>query len=719
MTGALGFGGAPRGGSLSPGELADLRPHLVNLTEGRLSTDGDARTTVQDLDAIFELHLPRFLEGRPGPVPVVFWAHGGLVGEASGLRIAHQQAQWWRENGVFPIFFAWEAGLFDALRQLLPSWAPGARGFIEDIQNEAVERAARLLGGDKLWSAMKRSAELASRPEGGALLVAERLRAFCAARPGAVTLHAVGHSAGSIFHSHFLPAVWAEEGAPAFSTVSFLAPAIRVDEFETRLAAGRDPRLGTFSVFTMKREFERKDTCAFGGVTFYRDSLLYLIREALEAESGAPILGLEDSIQAHDGLRDLFGLRGGEAQADLVLSVTPSGPAGSRSTSTSHGGFDNDGPTMASLVRRITGADAVVEFPRRYQDLPDETPGAREALSWSAPRVSPAPATVVPIGTTSRLKALCVGIDAYPDADDVLRGAVSDATAWAEGLSALGFSVDTLLDGQATRAAVMERLTSLVLDSSPGDVLVFQYAGHGTEVDDVDGDEAATGNLCDEALCPVDFRAADSDVILDDDLFELFARLPHGVELTSFFDCCHSGDVTRKAVLGRAAALRALSAPDRERVRYAEPTAELMLKNRARLAASPVIPVRDRAAMRWVAFGACLDGQLAYESGGSGRFTSVAVPHLREHAFRSSNAEFQTRLIRAFAGVERQTPNLDCAPADLRLPLLGVGPGRPARTGSGTSPLADTRASRGSSGRAGAAAVSGLLRAAADVLDAW
>lgn len=703
-----------RGDPLSPGQLADLRPHLINLTEGQLSTDGDAVTTEQDLDAIFELHLPRFLAGRSGPVPVVFWAHGGLVGEASGLRIAHQQAQWWRDNGVFPVFFAWEAGLFDALRQILPSWVPGARGPLEGIANEVVERAARVFGGLKVWSAMKRSAELAAVHGGGAELVARRLRAFCASQPGEVTLHAVGHSAGSIFHSHFLPAVWAAEGAPHFSSVTFLAPAIRVDEFAARLRAGCDPRLGSFAVFTMQREYERADRCAFGDVTFYRSSLLYLIREALEAAAGAPILGLEESIQADDGLRDLFGLRGGAASAELILSVTGSGAGRSSSTSRSHGSFDNDGPTMASLARRITGRDDVVEFPLRYQDLPDETPGARDGRVWADFAVpAPARSTAPPAAPQVVVrKALCVGVDAYPDADDRLLGAVSDAREWADGLAVQGFAVQTLLDGEATRAALMQQLTELVLGSSTGDVLVFQFSGHGTEVEDVDRDEVASGNGHDEALCPVDFRATDSDVVLDDDMFDLFVRLPEGVALTCFFDCCHSGDVSRRTVLGRGAVSRAL-ADREERVRFATPTPELNAKNRARLGASPPFAVRDRARMRWVAFGACLDGQLAYESGGSGRFTSTAVPELREHAGHSTNGEFQARLLQAFATGARQTPNLDCPPWALDLPFL-VGPAAAA-----DAPRTARVAGDSVGGPNRRAALSGLLRAAADAVDAW
>ena len=53
------------------------------------------------------------------------------------------------------------------------------------------------------------------------------------------------------------------------------------------------------------------------------------------------------------------------------------------------------------------------------------------------------------------------------------------------------------------------RLNSL----TSGDVVLIQFAGHGTFVKDLDGDEA---DKFDEALCPVDFHAG--SLILDDDL---------------------------------------------------------------------------------------------------------------------------------------------------------------------------------------------------------
>ena len=51
---------------ISPDLLAELRPHLVDLTRGRLSTGGLATTTAQDVELIFRQHLPEFVARARG-----------------------------------------------------------------------------------------------------------------------------------------------------------------------------------------------------------------------------------------------------------------------------------------------------------------------------------------------------------------------------------------------------------------------------------------------------------------------------------------------------------------------------------------------------------------------------------------------------------------------------------------------------------------------------
>lgn len=96
-------------------------------------------------------------------------------------------------------------------------------------------------------------------------------------------------------------------------------------------------------------------------------------------------------------------------------------------------------------------------------------------------------------------------------------------------------------DGDPQFHQILQELDTLIQSSQPVDVIVFQYAGHGTYVPDSTGDEG--GDRRDEALCPYDFD--EGHLLVDDDLGEVLARTPDGVSVTCFMDCCHSGTNTR------------------------------------------------------------------------------------------------------------------------------------------------------------------------------
>src|SRR5262249_18578889 len=140
-------------------------------------------------------------------------------------------------------------------------------------------------------------------------------------------------------------------------------------------------------------------------------------------------------------------------------------------------------------------------------------------------------------------RALCVGINRYRSAP--LSGCVADARTWAQTLVQLGFdSPVLLLDEQATRSAMLDSLKNLVTTSVSGDVVVFQYSGHGTTLLDVNGDEVGGDSPGDdEALCPYDYDTG--AFIIDDDVAEVFQSIPTGVNVTCFIDCCHSGTISR------------------------------------------------------------------------------------------------------------------------------------------------------------------------------
>jgi hypothetical protein len=192
---------------------------------------------------------------------------------------------------------------------------------------------------------------------------------------------------------------------------------------------------------------------------------------------------------------------------------------------------------------------------------------------------------------------------------------------------------------------------------------VFQYAGHGTQLDDLDGDET---DALDEAICPVDFH--EGAYIVDDDFAAVFARIPDGVSLTCFFDCCHSGTNTRLAV-GAAVGAGAGARP-----RFMRATPEMQERHRAfRARASQRSPARDggRNSMRQVVFAACRPEEVAWESGGQGDFTRLAVP-LLTRSVGTPHRRFVEAVVEAFGAGRRQTPELDCADSQLDAPLFGA-----------------------------------------------
>ncbi|MEO7401547.1 MAG: caspase family protein [Polaromonas sp.] len=721
-------GGTPSGRSaardsgLGAAALAALRPHLVNLSMGRFSGEGEAATSPADVDAIFDQHLKEALDKAKNAghkLRLLFYAHGGLVSESSGLQIAAKHIDWWKKNDIYPIYFIWETGLFETLGNLLKRAQQGAtramgRDLFDFTSDPLIEITARALRGPSIWGSMKSSAEHAVDPPttgnpegGGAFYVASQLKKFCDRNAQDIELHAVGHSAGAIFLCHFLP-VAHELKVPTFTTAHFLAPAVRVDTFKERLAPviGDDQAIRKLTVFTMKKDYERDDDCAH----VYRKSLLYLIYYALENRRATPILGLEESLRGDGDLKRLFGLDGNPSKkGQVVWSVTQSDTGMSASQSQTHGGFDDDAPTMNSVARLVLNredADKIVDYAmarglaassREWTDeidWPEElnvtappTPASPVAPAFhgsatsSATAYRPVSASMpAPLPGTGRRRALCVGINRYPDPRHQLAGCVADARMWADALSRLGFTASLLLDGQATREAIDRELLALVNSSAPGDVIVFQYAGHGTHVPDLNGDEE---DGQDEAICPVDFAAG--ALYIDDDIAAAFTRIPDGVNLTCFMDCCHSGTNSRFAV-GAPPTQGARSGKD-ERKRYVEATPDIIEAHRRFREKSGggqrAISSGGISLMRDVKFSACLDAEVAWESDGHGEFTLRATRILGSGIEGFTNREFAQRVIADFGISARQHPMLDCVQdANTRYLLQ---PARPSAAGGAGS----------------------------------
>ncbi len=147
--------------------------------------------------------------------------------------------------------------------------------------------------------------------------------------------------------------------------------------------------------------------------------------------------------------------------------------------------------------------------------------------------------------------ALLVGVQDYPEAQDWprLSGPRADVNALRLALvEQAGFrdeDIRVLLDEQATRAAIESAFQELAAACGPEDLLLFYFAGHGSQLPDQNGDE---NDGLDETLIPFDTLSASGEPndLRDDLLGEWIALANKSTDnVVLVFDCCNSGTNVR------------------------------------------------------------------------------------------------------------------------------------------------------------------------------
>jgi hypothetical protein len=143
-------------------------------------------------------------------------------------------------------------------------------------------------------------------------------------------------------------------------------------------------------------------------------------------------------------------------------------------------------------------------------------------------------------------RALVVGIETYANPRNNLPGVSNDVSAFMEILSRFNVTdVEVIRDANATSKNIRTALNALVEGAQAGDVRIFYYSGHGALLpkgyalgDDPDGR--------DEALVPYE---GTTDSLILDNWFGLFLKekLPASSSFYSVLDCCHSGQLYKRA----------------------------------------------------------------------------------------------------------------------------------------------------------------------------
>jgi hypothetical protein len=149
--------------------------------------------------------------------------------------------------------------------------------------------------------------------------------------------------------------------------------------------------------------------------------------------------------------------------------------------------------------------------------------------------------------------AVVVGVGDYRNYGDEeggdLPGSANDARNMRDVLTARwGFrpqDVHVLLDTAATRHAIRRELAEWVPSvAKAGDLVVFFYSGHGSQVFDRSGDEA---DGLDETICPTDVMRNSSRMDITDDSLGGWIRALPTRNVAVILDSCHSGTATRMA----------------------------------------------------------------------------------------------------------------------------------------------------------------------------
>jgi hypothetical protein len=163
----------------------------------------------------------------------------------------------------------------------------------------------------------------------------------------------IGHSTGAIYINHFLGHAAAALPDLKFDII-FLAPANRFEDFD-KVLAKHPSSIANFRMFAMTDELEAQDQLLS---IIYPRSLLYFLSGVLEGEADVPIMGMQRFLVGKEVFVEpefaaVQRARTWLAQSDrAVWSISTRGD-GLNSKSRKHGDFDDDEPTVQSVVRLL------------------------------------------------------------------------------------------------------------------------------------------------------------------------------------------------------------------------------------------------------------------------------------------------------------------------------------------------------------------------------
>lgn len=333
---------------------AEIVGHFVHIDDGDFDAKGkywaDLTTVRQTAELVAKSDSYDHL---------LLYAHGGLNRIKSSASRIVAMKEVFKDNRIYPFHFMYDTGLLEEIKDVVlgkKQEVEQRAGGFTDFTDKLVEKATRQAG-RAIWREMKRGARKPFEPgRAGSETINAFLEAFAAPGAKPKKLHIVGHSTGAILLAALLQALGRLPNAPRIHSCLLLAPACTHEVFKTvyrPLLRQRDAGkfgIDRMAIYGLEGDLELDDTVT----PLYRKSLLYLVSNAFEEEPGERILGMQIFNRF---LRKLPG-----APVFRIEASDGKITGSSKNASKTHGGFDNDVPTMNDILRSVLRAAPTREF---------------------------------------------------------------------------------------------------------------------------------------------------------------------------------------------------------------------------------------------------------------------------------------------------------------------------------------------------------------------
>jgi hypothetical protein len=281
----------------------------------------------------------------------------------------------------------------------------------------------------------------------------------------------------------------------------------------------------------------------------------------------------------------------------------------------------------------------------------------------------------------------------YKGWDGALAGCINDANAMRAIAEAQGFTATQLVDADATADNILYEIGRAAHMLESGDTFFVSYSGHGSQVPDANADE---DDGLDETWVAYD------RMVVDDELYGLWAQFAAGVRIQVFSDSCHSGTVIRDITLPtdtfqlplargtarnpadrsrglpsalerfnlvyRAAAQVSRAAPAanvyQTAIRAMPPALAMQVyaANQAFYETRQFTNKRSPIEARVILISGCQDNQTSADGQSNGLFTEKLLSVWNNGAFGGTLSQFHKAILALMPG--NQTPNYDAIGAD-------------------------------------------------------